>query len=197
MTRLPEIDGDQGVWGSILNTFLLVSHNPDGTLQPSAVAATGALQSSATIPTSDLSGTYENPTVAKIQGITISGTPSSGQALIASSTTAAAWTTLPSTIPSNGQSSAYVLVLTDAGDSIDVTSATATTVTVPPNSSVAFPIGTVLEVSQLGTGQITIVAGAGVTLNSPGSLVHTRVQYSVLSLRKLTTNTWILSGDLA
>jgi hypothetical protein len=197
MTRLPEIDGDQGVWGSILNTFLLVSHNPDGTLQPSAVAATGALQSSATIPTSDLSGTYGNPTVAKIQGITISGTPSSGQALIASSTTAAAWTTLPSTIPSNGQSSAYVLVLTDAGDSIDVTSATATTVTVPPNSSVAFPIGTVLEVSQLGTGQITIVAGAGVTLNSPGSLVHTRVQYSVLSLRKLTTNTWILSGDLA
>lgn len=41
----------------------------------------------------DLSGTYPNPAVAKVSGVTLSGTPVSGQVLTASSGTAASWQT--------------------------------------------------------------------------------------------------------
>src|SRR5487761_1340357 len=43
--RLPIVGGDDGYWGAILNDFLNVSHNPDGTLIPSAVSAAGAITS--------------------------------------------------------------------------------------------------------------------------------------------------------
>jgi len=149
--------------------------------------------------TNDLGGSAGAPTVVGINGMPIGGTVSSGQVLTANSSSSIGWSALPNdtVITANDQSGAYVVVLSDAGKSIDVTSTGATTVTVPPNSSVAFPIGTVIEIAQLGGGQITVTAGSGVTVNSPGSLVRTRVQYSAVSLRKLSTDTWILSGDLA
>lgn len=43
----------------------------------------------------DLSGTYPAPTVAKVNGVAVTGTPSSGQVPVASSGTAAAWAALP------------------------------------------------------------------------------------------------------
>ncbi len=42
MARLPIIDGDDGDWGVILNQYLEVSHNADGTLNTSAVSSAGA-----------------------------------------------------------------------------------------------------------------------------------------------------------
>jgi hypothetical protein len=42
MPRLPTPGGDDGTWGDILNTFLDVSHNSDGTLTPASVSGTGA-----------------------------------------------------------------------------------------------------------------------------------------------------------
>lgn len=91
----------------------------------------------------------------------------------------------------------YTLVLADAGKAVELTNAAATTVTVPPNASVAFPIGTIIELDQLGAGQVTIVAGSGVTLRSAGSLAKTRLQFSAVSLRKQATDIWLLVGDLA
>ncbi|KJF18052.1 right-handed parallel beta-helix repeat-containing protein [Acidithrix ferrooxidans] len=44
MARLPIPGSDDGTWGTILNSFLDVSHNQDGSLIPSAVAAAGAEQ---------------------------------------------------------------------------------------------------------------------------------------------------------
>jgi len=38
--RLPQIGGDQGNWGKILNDYLLVSHNDDGTIKDAAVPVT-------------------------------------------------------------------------------------------------------------------------------------------------------------
>jgi len=47
MSRLPIPGSDNGTWGDILNDYLQVSHNTDGTIKPTAVAAAGALQNEA------------------------------------------------------------------------------------------------------------------------------------------------------
>lgn len=90
----------------------------------------------------------------------------------------------------------YTLVLTDAGKVVELSNAAAITVTVPPNSSVAFPIGTVICFTQIAAGQATISPGAGVTIRT-GSSSTTRAQWSELMLRKRATDEWVLSGDLA
>jgi hypothetical protein len=91
----------------------------------------------------------------------------------------------------------YTLALINAGTAVEFTSGSAITVTVPPNSSVVFPVGTIIELLQYGTGVITVAAGAGVTIHSANNLLSARTQYSVLSLRKRATNEWVLAGDLA
>lgn len=95
--------------------------------------------------------------------------------------------------------SSNTLVLADNGLIVTMNHATAgsvTSLTVPQNSSVAFPIGTSIPVVQLGTGQNTIVAGTGTTLLAPNGLKN-RVQNSVLFLMKIATNTWVVGGDTA
>lgn len=91
----------------------------------------------------------------------------------------------------------YTLVLTDAGKRVKQTNAGACTLTVPPNSAVAFAIGTTIEVSQGGAGAVTITAGAGVTIHSRGGLVVTNGQYALVRLYKEATDTWELTGDRA
>jgi hypothetical protein len=89
----------------------------------------------------------------------------------------------------------YTLVLTDANKAVECSNAAAITLTVPPNSSVAFPTGTVIEILQVGAGQVTLAAGIGVTLNTPSSLLA-RAQWSTLGLRKRATDSWIVTGDM-
>jgi hypothetical protein len=89
----------------------------------------------------------------------------------------------------------YTLVLADMGAAIEMNVAGANTLTVPPNSSVAFPVGTVVEVMQYGAGQTTLTPGSGVTIRTASSLT-TRAQYSVVSLRKTATDEWVAAGDL-
>ena len=40
MARLPQLGGDEGTWGEVLNDFLLETHNTDGTLKPAVVTST-------------------------------------------------------------------------------------------------------------------------------------------------------------
>ena len=91
----------------------------------------------------------------------------------------------------------YTLVLTDSAKFVTLSNASAITATVPPNSSVAFPTGTQVNLMQLGAGQVTVAAGAGVTLRSAGTLVKTSAQYAVATLLKIDTDTWVLVGNLA
>lgn len=73
------------------------------------------------------------------------------------------------TVVQNTQTGNYTLVLSDAAKVIELNSATAVNLTVPLNSSVAFPIGTLIEILQLGAGQVTVVAagGGGTTFSEP------------------------------
>jgi hypothetical protein len=95
----------------------------------------------------------------------------------------------------NTQTASYTLVLTDAFLCVEMNVATANTLTVPPNSSVAFQIGTVIEWYQMGAGQITFTPGAGVTLRNASSLTS-RVQFSSGAIRKRATDEWVVMGDV-
>ncbi len=88
-------------------------------------------------------------------------------------------------------------LITDDGKLITMSNASANTFTVPPNSSVAFGIGTQLNIAQLGAGQTTIVAGAGVTLNSAGAKLKLGAQYAVATCVKTDTNEWFVVGNLS
>lgn len=91
----------------------------------------------------------------------------------------------------------YTTVLTDDGKLITCSNASAISVTIPPNSSVAYGIGTQLNFAQLSTGQVTLVAGAGVTLNSAGTKLKLGAQYAVATCVKTDTNTWFVVGNLS
>lgn len=87
----------------------------------------------------------------------------------------------------------YTLVLTDASKYVSMSNASANTLTVPLNSSVAFPVGTKIMVQQRGAGSTTIAATGGVTINVPTSApLAIAEQYGSRGLYKTATDTWQL-----
>ena len=90
----------------------------------------------------------------------------------------------------------YTLVLTDAGKVIEINSGSSENVTIPPNSSVAFPTGTQIVIVRLGAGAVTIVEGSGVTTRSDGDKNKIKSQYSSCVLIKHETNEWYILGNL-
>lgn len=100
------------------------------------------------------------------------------------------------TIQFNQQTASYTFVRSDRSKLIEINNAAGTTVTVPPNSSVAFPVGTEIRVLQTGAGQVTIAAGAGVTVNATPGL-KLRAQWSSVNIVKRATDTWVALGDLS
>ena len=91
----------------------------------------------------------------------------------------------------------YTLVLADAGSVLTFSAATAVTATIPPNSSVAFDIGTALIVAQYGAGKVTLAPGSGVTLRAADGYRATRSQFSQITAVKVGTDEWIIGGDRA
>jgi hypothetical protein len=89
------------------------------------------------------------------------------------------------------------LVLTDAGKFIRANSANEITITIPTNSSVAFPVGTEMEFCRWGEGNVKFAAASGVTIYSQDSMINISSQYSTCGLKKIDTNIWLLSGSLA
>lgn len=102
-----------------------------------------------------------------------------------------------STVTATTQSgTSYTFALADGGTCVEFTSSSPTTATVPANASVAFPVGTVIEVLRYGSGSLTIAAAGGVTLDAPGGVLTARLQYSAITLRKRATDEWLVAGDL-
>lgn len=92
----------------------------------------------------------------------------------------------------------YTFVLTDAGKLVTFDSnSSAISVEVPPNDSVAFPVGTQIDVAQLGAQQVTFAGGSGVTIRSEDSKLKLAKRYSGGTLVKLATDEWLLVGSLA
>ncbi len=125
--------------------------------------------------------------------------PAAGQVLTwndATSKWVAATPAVPSgTLALSTKTANYTLVLADAQTYVRMNLAGANTLTVPPNASVALPVGTQVIVRQAGAGQTTVAAGAGVTINTARTL-KLRAQHSSATLIKVATNEWDLTGDL-
>lgn len=102
----------------------------------------------------------------------------------------------PTIISINSQTTTgYTLVLADANRMVELNNTGSITVTVPPEASVNYPIGTSITLLQINTGQVTVTPGSGVTLNfTPGSSL--RARWSPATLIKRGSNLWVLAGDL-
>lgn len=115
----------------------------------------------------------------------------------------AALAALPSTyaplnLTINTQATAsYTLVIGDSNKQVEMNSASANSLLIPTDASVAFPVGTTILVVQLGIGQTTIAAvtpGTTTVNGTPG--LKLRTQYSTATLVKRAANNWLVSGDL-
>ena len=95
----------------------------------------------------------------------------------------------------NVQSSSYTCVLADAGKVVTMDNTSSATITIPPNSSVAYPIGTVISIARINTGSVALTAGAGVTLtgNTAAGAMNTNEQ---IFCRKRGTDTWLVVHTL-
>ena len=91
----------------------------------------------------------------------------------------------------------YTFVLADAGKMVTFANGSAQTITVPPNSSVAFAVGTQIILQGILAGVVTLVAGAGVTVNSKDAALAIDGQWAAVTLVKTATDVWSLIGALA
>jgi hypothetical protein len=96
----------------------------------------------------------------------------------------------------------YTFVLTDANNTlVTASNASAQTYSIPTNASVAYPIGSQINIIAIGAGQVTINAvtsGTTTVLSNGGTAASPklRVQYSSASLVKVGTDTWYVIGDI-
>ena len=103
----------------------------------------------------------------------------------------------------NAQTATYTVVLADADQKLVTMSvAGANDFQIPTNANVAFPVGTVINVIQIGAGQTTIkaVTSGTTTISSTGASAiapKLRAQYSAASCIKVATDTWYVVGDIA
>ena len=89
------------------------------------------------------------------------------------------------------------LALTDAGKFLYVNSTSNLTMTIPTNSSVAFPVGTEIEFCRWNTGTVTFAAASGVALVAANSMKKISDRYATAGIKQVAANTWVLTGSLA
>jgi hypothetical protein len=90
----------------------------------------------------------------------------------------------------------YTLVIADLGKLVTASNASPITLTVPPS---VFATGNVINVQQIGAGQVTFAQGAGVTITSSGATASApkiRKQYSASTIICTGSNTFTILGDL-
>jgi len=179
---VPTVNGGTGVDNSTGGTANQFWARPNG----STGAATYRAIVAADIPTLNQNTTGSAATLATAR--TINTVPFNGSANIS----------IPGMGSANRQTASYTLVLGDANNVVEQNVASSNTLTVPPNSSVAFPINTQITLTQYGVGLTTVVAGSGVTIRSSSGGLASPGQYFPMVLWKVATDEWYLwNGNAA
>ena len=91
----------------------------------------------------------------------------------------------------------YTFVLADAGKLVTSSNGSAQTITVPPNSGVAFAIGTQIIVQNIGSANATLATAGTPTLNSKDANLEIDGQFAAATLIKTATDAWSIIGALA
>lgn len=102
----------------------------------------------------------------------------------------------------DAETASYTAVLANNGQVVTMNNASANNFSIPTNASVAFPIGTQINVLQIGAGQTTIqaVTSGTTSILSTGATAATpklRAQYSAATCLKAGTDLWYVFGDIA
>lgn len=143
-------------------------------------------------------GTFVKKTLAEVK--TILGLGSAAYTASTAYATAAQGTKADNALPKNPAIVAITggrtLALSDEAKVLNCTNASAITITIPTNASVAFPTGTEIAIIRSGAGTVAIAPASGVTLNSKESKRNIDGQYASCALKKIATNTWVLVGAL-
>ena len=181
------VDGATGTQGIETDTGL--TYNPStGVLTSTAFAGnlTGNVTGNASGTAATVTGAAQSAitSVGTLTGVTVSGTATIGVAV-------------GQAVDLDRKTADYTLVLTDAGKVIEINRGSSENVTIPPNSSVAFPIGTQIVVVRLGSGAVVITEGSGVTTRSDEDKNKIKSQYSSCVLIKHETDEWYILGNLA
>jgi hypothetical protein len=91
----------------------------------------------------------------------------------------------------------YTLVAGDLNDLVTLSNASAITLTVPPS---VYSANDVINIAQIGAGQVTFAQGAGVIITSTGATASApklRAQYSAASVICTASNTFLVVGDIS
>jgi hypothetical protein len=96
----------------------------------------------------------------------------------------------------NSNTGSYTLTINDQGKILPFNTSSTGTITVPLNSSVAFPTGSFVNFIQTGTGPILMTGASGVTIQSESSKLKLKGQYAVAGVVKTDTDTWVAFGNL-
>lgn len=123
-----------------------------------------------------------------------------GQVLSKTSGTDLAFTWIEqddTTLSFNAQTgTTYTLVIGDLGKMVTLSNASAITLTVPPS---VFSTGNIINIQQIGVGQVTLAQGSGVTITSTGATSTApklRSRYSAASILCTASNAFTVLGDL-
>jgi hypothetical protein len=170
--------------GSMVGQFNITDTGP-----PGAQGTTG-VQGTQGPPADQSLNTTSSVTFASVTATTITA----GVAQNNTSTTQVGYLV----VPQNATSLSYTLALSDQGKHIySTTMLSNQVITIPPDSSVGFPIGTAVTVVLQGLGSLSINTGTGVTMylagsGNTGNKVLTA--YGMATLMKVSTNTWFING---
>jgi hypothetical protein len=101
----------------------------------------------------------------------------------------------------DAETASYTAVLANNGQVVTMDNASANTFSIPTNASVAFPVGTQLNVLQIGAGQTTIqaVTSGTTTIQSTGASAAApkiRARYGSATCIKAATDLWYVIGDI-